>query len=93
MTKKNQPLNQIILDEIARITENNSVNGQVLENFAFFVIDNHNKTLSKPIKTEQSKKIKPLTLSRLKKAVYQYFEVKNTTELKKSESWKEIFYF
>ncbi len=39
MTKKNQRLNQIILDEIARITENNSVNRQVLEEFAFFVID------------------------------------------------------
>ncbi|EAZ91827.1 J domain-containing protein [Crocosphaera chwakensis] len=88
MTQKNKQLNQIILDEIARITENNSVNGQVLEDFAFFVIYNHNKKLSKPTKTQQSKKIKPLTLSQLKKAVYQYFEVKDTTELKKSDAFK-----
>ncbi|MGK7885028.1 MAG: hypothetical protein AB4057_10445 [Crocosphaera sp.] len=63
MNKKDQQLNQIILDEIARITENNSVNNQVLEDFAFFVINNHKKKLSK--------KIKPLSLSDLKKAVYQ----------------------
>ncbi len=88
MTKKNQQLNQIILDEIARITENHSVNGKVLEDFAFFVIDHHQKKLSKPIKIKQSKTIKTLTLSELKKAVYQYFEVKNTTELKKSDAFK-----
>ncbi len=80
MDKKNQQLNQIILDEIARITENNSVNCQVLEDFAFFVINNHKKKLSK--------KIKPLSLSNLKTAVYQYFEVKNTKELKKSDAFK-----
>ncbi len=88
MTKKNQQLNQIILDEIARITENNSVNGKVLEDFAFFVIDNHQKKFSRPIKIKQSKKIKPLSLSQLKKEVYQYFEVENTTELKKSDAFK-----
>ena len=88
MTKKNKQLNQIILDEIARITENNSVSRQVLEEFAFFVIDNHNKKLSKGTKTQQSKKVKPLHLSELKKAVYQYFEVKSTTELKKSDAFK-----
>ncbi|MDJ0658616.1 MAG: DnaJ domain-containing protein [Crocosphaera sp.] len=86
MTKKNKELNQIILDEIARITEKNSVNGQILKDFAFFVIDNHHKKLSQ--KTKPSKKIKPLTLSELKQAVYQYFEVKNTTELKKSDAFK-----
>ncbi|MDJ0729490.1 MAG: DnaJ domain-containing protein [Crocosphaera sp.] len=88
MTQKNKQLNQIILDEIARITENNSVNGKVLEDFAFFVIDNHNKKLPNPGKNELSKKTKSLTLSQLKQAVYEYFEVKNTTELKKSDAFK-----
>lgn len=50
-----------------------------LEQFALFVIENHKKKDPKP---------KPLTLTQLKEAIYQYFEVNDTTELKRSGSFK-----
>jgi len=74
-------INKIIQHEIARIAETHCVDVVILENFANFVIKN-NKT-----KDKVSAK-KPLTLTQLKKAIYKYFEVSNTTELKRSGSFK-----
>ena len=76
-------INSFIQHEIARITELSSIDSSVLEEFALFVIDNHKKKepVVKPIK------VKPLPLTQIKLAIYQYFSVKNTTELKKSGSF------
>ena len=73
-------INSFIQHEIARITELSSIDRSVLEEFASFVIDNHKKKdpVVKPLK------VKPLPLTQIKSAIYQYFSVKNTTELKKS---------
>lgn len=72
-------LNQYLKDEIARLAENQGISGKLLEEFAVFVIENYKK---KP------EKIKPLTLTQLKQAIYQHFNVKDTAELKKSGSFK-----
>jgi hypothetical protein len=45
--------------------------------FAYFVIENYKK-----------KEPEPLSLPKIKKEIYQYFSVKNTTELKKSGAFK-----
>ena len=76
-------INSFIQHEITRITELSSIDRSVLEEFASFVIDNHKKKdpVVKPIK------VKPLPLAQIKSAIYQYFSVKNTTELKKSGSF------
>ena len=71
-------INSFIQHEITRITELSSVDRFVLEEFALFVIDNHKK--KNPV-------VKPLPLAQIKLAIYQYFSVKNTTELKKSGSF------
>ncbi len=77
-------LNQFLKDEIARLSENQGVSVSLLEEFAVFVIQNHKKKSPKP----KVAKIKPLTLAKLKEEIYQHFEVKNTTELKKSGGFK-----
>ena len=76
-------INSFIQHEIARITELSSIDRSVLEEFALFVIDKHKKKepVVKPLK------VKPLPLAQIKSAIYQYFSVKNTTELKKSGSF------
>ena len=75
-----EQINSFIQHEITRITELSSIDRSVLEEFALFVIDNHKKKepVVKPLK------VKPLPLTQIKSAIYQYFSVKNTTELKKS---------
>jgi hypothetical protein len=75
-------LNQFLKDEIARLSENQDVSASLLEDFAVFVIQNHKKKSPRP------KPPKPLTLAKLKEAIYQHFGVKNTTELKKSGGFK-----
>jgi hypothetical protein len=77
-------LNELIQDEISRISELQGVNSAILEEFAQFVIENHKK---KP-KTTKPAKIKPLTLAQLKAAVYEHFHEQNTTALKKSSSFQ-----
>jgi DnaJ domain len=77
-------LNEMLQNEIFRITEIHGVSTAVLEEFACFVINNHKKKSAK-VKTS---KVKPLTLIQLKEGVFKHFEVKNTTELKKSGSFK-----
>jgi hypothetical protein len=79
-------LNQRIRDEIARIAEIYDTDPKVLQAFAEFVIQNHKQKDKAPAKP--SKPPKPLTLTQLKKAVYQYFEVKDTPELKRSGRFK-----
>lgn len=72
-------LNELVRDRIAQISELHGISASVLEEFAHFVIENHKK---KPVK------VKPLTLAQLKGAVYNYFGVKTTPELKRSGSFK-----
>jgi DnaJ domain len=72
-------LNEFLNTEIQRLSSVHGIDRQSLEDFAHFVIEHHKKKDKKP---------KPLTLSQLKAAVYQYFNVKNTTELKRSGSFK-----
>ena len=73
-------LNSFVQHEITRVVEFSGIDRSVLEEFALFVIDNHKKKeqVVKPLK------VKPLPLAQIKSAIYQYFSVKNTTELKKS---------
>lgn len=75
-------LNSLIQNEVSRLAEHYKVDSEALLEFARFVIVNHKK------KDTATKKIKPLSMAELKKSVYSYFEVKNTTELKKSSSFK-----
>ena len=72
-------LNKLIQNEISKISEQQKIDTDLLENFAFFVIENYKKK-------DKSKK-KSLTLTQLKKAVYGYFKVNNTTELRQSSSF------
>jgi hypothetical protein len=74
-------LNELIQDEISRISELQGVNSAILEEFAQFVIENHKKKLKPP-------KVKPLTLAQLKAAVYEHFHEQDTTALKKSSSFQ-----
>lgn len=73
-------INSYIQNEITTLVKLHGVDRSVLEAFALFVVDNHKKKekVVKPLK------VKPLPLAQIKAAVYQYFSVKNTTELKKS---------
>lgn len=72
-------LSKLVQDEISRVAEIQSIDAVVLEEFAYFVIKSHK--IKDP-------KIKRLTLPQLKKAIYNHFEVSNTTELKRSGSFK-----
>ena len=89
------PLNSLILEQINRLCEQYSIESPILEYFADFVIKNYRKKSPKPSLTKSKTKptttvpkVKPLTLTQLKQAVYAYFEVSNTTELKKSSMFQ-----
>jgi hypothetical protein len=73
-------INSYIHNEITKLVDLHGIDRSALEAFALFVVDNHKKKekVIKPLN------IKPLPLAQIKAAVYQYFSVKNTTELKKS---------
>ncbi len=88
-------INSYIRNEITNLASLHQIDVSELERFAQFVIDNHKKKdkVAKPVKEKVTKpkpptKPKPLTLSQLKAAIYEYFSVKDTTELKKSGSFK-----
>lgn len=83
-------LNALILAEISRIERENQIDQAILNDFAQFVIANHRKKdpATKVVTTKPAQKIKPLTLPQLKAAVYGYFGVSNTTDLKKSGSFQ-----
>lgn len=71
-------LNDLIQNEISRLSELQSIDTKTLRDFAQFVIDNHKK------KSKPPAKVKPLTLTQIKQAAYQHFGVSTTAELKKS---------
>lgn len=75
-------LNEMIQNEIARISELQGIDSAVLEEFAQFVIESHKK------KSTQKPARKPLTLAQLKSAVYVHFTVADTASLKKSGSFQ-----
>lgn len=77
-------LNSLLQNEIARLAEIHGVSTSVLEEFTHFVIDNHKK---KSV-ADKPAKVKPLSLTQIKAAIYQHFSVNNTTELKKSGAFK-----
>jgi hypothetical protein len=81
--------NELIKNEIARLSETQEVSTKLLEEFASFIIEHHKKKDPKPkaVKPKVTK-VKPLTLAQLKDLVYKHFSVANTTELKKSGSFK-----
>ncbi len=79
-----EQLNSYLQNEIARLSEIHGVSAGVFEEFAQFVISNYKKKEPKSKPT----KVKPLTVNQLKAAVYQHFDVKNTTQLKKSGSFQ-----
>ncbi|HAN75332.1 MAG TPA: molecular chaperone DnaJ [Planktothrix sp. UBA8407] len=69
-------INQQVQDEIARLSQSQNVDANVLEQFANFVIQNYNP---------KNKRSTPeLSITAIKQAVYHHFKVKNTQELKKS---------
>lgn len=70
--------------EITRLAEIHSLNKSIFEEFAHFVVNNHNKKDSLP----KPSKVKPLTLAQIKSEIYKHFSVKNTVELKKSGAFK-----
>lgn len=77
-------LNDLIQNEISRLSELQNIDTKTLREFAQFVIENHKKKAKPPAKA----KVKPLTLTQLKQASYQHFGVSTTTELKKSGSFQ-----
>ena len=86
-------INSYIQGEIASLVKIHGINSTELENFALFVIDNYKKKdkVVKPVKekvVKEKTKSKPLTLPQLKTAIYGYFSVKDTIDLKKSGSYK-----
>ena len=72
-------LNSYLQNEITRLAGIHGINTSVFEEFAQFAIANHKK---KPVK------VKPLALAQIKSAIYKYFSVKDTTELRKSGGFK-----
>ena len=70
-------LNPTILDEIASLSQSESIDARLLEQFALFVLKN-----------QKTKRPKPLSMNQLKEAVFAHFEVKNTTALRKSGAFK-----
>jgi len=77
-------LNSYLHSEISRLADSHGIDILLLEEFAHFIIENHKKKepVIKPIK------VKLLTLAQIKAAIYEYFSVKNTAELKKSGGFK-----
>lgn len=88
-------LNNLLQTEISRLAETHQLDTEILANFAHFVIENYKKKDKAPPKAKvlpkavtKTKKVQPLTLPKLKEAIYTYFKVRDTTGLKKSGSFK-----
>jgi DnaJ domain len=75
MAKKS--LTPVILDEIRSLSQAEGIDAQLLERFAFFVLEH--QTVKRP---------KQLSLKDLKDAILAHFEVKDTTALRKSGAFK-----
>ncbi len=71
-------LNKQVQEEIYRLSQNNKISSNLLEHFAYFVIET----------VEPKKKKKSLSVNDFKKAIYHRFNVNNTQELKKSGAFK-----
>jgi hypothetical protein len=78
-------LNEIICQEIDRISQEKGIESSLLKEFANFVILNQ-KTKSKNITKIKGKK--PLSMAVIKQAVLDYFQVKDTKDLRKSSEFK-----
>jgi DnaJ domain len=85
--------------EIQRLVAENGYNIEILSAFATFVLQKEPKTSSKKSSTDtkqkapskttpKPKKQKSLSLADLKNAIYQHFQVKDTTALKKSSQFQ-----
>lgn len=75
MPKKS--ISPAIFSRIQELSLTEGIDSQLLEEFALFVLEN--KRVKRP---------KPLSMNQLKTAVFSHFEVKNTTALRKSSSFK-----
>lgn len=73
---KKKTINPVILERIQTLSDEEGISAHILEDFALFVLEN--RTTKKP---------KPLSMNALKKAIYEHFDVKNTTALRKSGSF------
>jgi DnaJ domain len=69
-------VSQKVHDEITRLVKVKNLDAQILEEFAYFVIQNSENNTQQPINS--------LRVSELKQAIYNRFNVKSTQELKKS---------
>ncbi|MEN9252543.1 MAG: DnaJ domain-containing protein [Thermostichales cyanobacterium BF4_bins_65] len=79
ITQPDVGLNSYLRNEIHRLAQLYHLESNVLENFAYFVIENYKK---------KEPKVKPLTITELKKAIYKHFSVTSTAELRKSGAFK-----
>jgi hypothetical protein len=70
-------LTPVILDEIRLLSQAKGIDAQLLEQFAFFVLEH-----------QTAKRPKQLSMKKLKDAILAHFEVKDTTALRKSGSFK-----
>lgn len=80
-------LNEIIYQEIDRIFEEKGIEKSLLKEFANFVIINQKTKITKK-KISHRKEKKPLSMTVIKKAVLDYFQVKDTKDLRKSSEFK-----
>ncbi|AFZ54488.1 DnaJ domain-containing protein [Cyanobacterium aponinum UTEX 3222] len=80
-------LNEIIYQEIERIAKEKGIEISLLKEFANFVIVNQ-KTKTSKKKVGKTKGKKPLSMTAIKKAVLDYFHVKDTKDLRKSSEFK-----
>ncbi|MCC5634443.1 DnaJ domain-containing protein [Nostoc sp. CHAB 5844] len=73
-------LNPQVQNEIVRLSKIIQVDTKLLEEFAYFVVQNSEQGFAQIAK--------PLNIDELKQAVYHRFNVKNTVELRKSGAFK-----
>ncbi len=76
-------LNEIICQEIERISDETKIESSLLREFANFVILNQKRKITKKTKSK-----KPLSMVAIKKAVLDYFQVNDTKDLQKSSEFK-----
>lgn len=69
-----------VQDEITRLSKAGQVDAKLLEEFAYFVVQSSQK---KP-----SQSSNPLNVNDLKQAIYQRFNVKNTSELSRTGAFR-----
>lgn len=80
-------LNEIICQEIDRISQEKGIESSLLKEFANFVILNQKTKITKK-KISKTKGAKPLSMAVIKKAVLDYFQVEDAKDLRKSSEFK-----